>query len=247
MPELQHERAELFTKIHQLRQKVGKLGKDGKNKYQGFQYQSAEQVFTAIRVAMDELGLVLMTGEAQPATATDGFWVFSYQFTWVDVETGAIWTDQSSMTIPQYAKGNAGEYKDDKATGKAGTYALRYYLKRVLLITDKDDAEHDLDTVNSQSTYSSPQTQQRPAKVSIEVAEVEVKETKAGKKYIVAAKGNTRTSGWSAQLFAEAGIDVSSWGAVGTKQLGATYVISSELDSKGYYSVTGVRSGIARS
>jgi hypothetical protein len=136
--------ASVFKKILAVRKEVGPVKKDGKNKYQGYDYQTADAVFTAVRSAMNNHDLLLFPS-MESVTAEDGCWIVMYKMTWADVDSGETWFERWAMTLPMEAKSTKGNYLDDKAMGKAGTYALRYYMMRTLQITTKDDIDNDID------------------------------------------------------------------------------------------------------
>jgi hypothetical protein len=140
--------ANVFKKILAVRKDVGPIKKSGKNKFQGYDYQTADEVFTVVRSAMNAHDLLLFPSMTE-VHSDEGSWVVNYNMTWADADSGETWTESWAMTLPMEARSkSSGDYIDDKAMGKAGTYALRYYLLRTLQITTKDDVENDIDAGN---------------------------------------------------------------------------------------------------
>lgn len=145
--------ANVFKKILAVRQSMPAIPKSAKG--HNFSYQSADEVFTAVRSAMNEHNLLLFPSVTaiQPQ---DGSWVVTYNMTWADADSGETWQQEWGMTVPQttvgYTKtGERYEYVDDKALGKANTYALRYCLLRTLQITTLEDIELDIDAGNPEN------------------------------------------------------------------------------------------------
>jgi len=209
----------LFAKICDVRKAVGRIDKDSKG--YNYDYQGADAVFTAVRSAMNDHNLLLFPS-VNRVEACDGSWVLEYTMTWVDADTGDNWSGQWAMTIPMTDSKNR---LDDKALGKAGTYALRYYLLRTLMITTKDDIDNDIDAGSPDNLPQRPpqnrqqrpqQAQEAPQEMHVVVHSMRI-ESDGKRPYLLAdtvdghgIRIDTR------QPFEQAGYDVSTWTQPGT-------------------------------
>lgn len=139
------------NKILKVIESVGSVQKDGKNQHQGYNYTSAEAFLAAIRVPMVEHGLVCIPAHVG-TDIVDGLYICRYEFTLIDIDDPEqVMTLPWMHSIPIMAKSSKGDYLDDKALGKSQTYAHRYFLMKLFLITDKDS---DIDAHDSSSQYS---------------------------------------------------------------------------------------------
>lgn len=139
----------IYQKLVEVRKLVPYLKKES----QGHQYHytGSSQVLAAVRLKMDELGLLLIPqimskevtqetvegvdGKGNPKKTTTYFTELTMNMTWVNAEN-----PDEKINIPWYAQGidTAGE----KGVGKALTYAEKYFLlKQFNIATDKDDAD----------------------------------------------------------------------------------------------------------
>lgn len=139
----------IYQKLIEVRKVVPYLKKES----QGYQYNyiGSSQVLAAVRLKLDELGLLLIprvistnvTQETVESTDRNGnpkktttyFTELAMTMTWVNAEN-----PEEQIEIPWYAQGidTAGE----KGVGKALTYAEKYFLlKQFNIATDKDDPD----------------------------------------------------------------------------------------------------------
>lgn len=138
------ERAGLAKKLQAVSRACRHIGKDGHNRDQNYGYVSADAVAKAVGDACLEVGL-LLSPDFEPLTAPQetyatkngGLWRFcrvKCVLTVVDADTGARWVTVS------YGDGTD---PADKAILKAQTAAHRDALKKLFLITSKEDLEQD--------------------------------------------------------------------------------------------------------
>lgn len=127
----------VYGKIAKTMLEMGAVGKDAKH-FQGYQYQSAEAVVTALRGVMANIGLVMLS-ECIQSTDTGSEWLCEYRFTFVDIEDGSSHSLLWQQSTPYMMK----DKLDDKAMGKNHTYAQKYFLLRTFLISSKDDPDAD--------------------------------------------------------------------------------------------------------
>jgi hypothetical protein len=131
----------IYQKLIEVRKVVPYLKKES----QGHQYQytGSSQVLGAVRLKLDELGLLLIpqvlnakvTSEANSKGQVNYFTELTMNMTWVNAEN-----PEEQINVPWYAQGidTAGE----KGVGKALTYAEKYFLlKQFNIATDKDDPD----------------------------------------------------------------------------------------------------------
>jgi len=140
------------SKIVQIMSVIGAVKDDKTNTYQNYSYVSADAMLTVARKHMSEIGLVCLPAMTN-ITVTDTLYLVSYEFTLIDPdEPENVIVQQWAQSIPIEAKGNKGPYLDDKAIGKATTYAHRYFLMKLFLISDRD--ETDIDGSDSENQYT---------------------------------------------------------------------------------------------
>jgi hypothetical protein len=98
---------------------------------------TVEAVLSEIRPLLDKhgVGLIPMLVDQR---MTGNLCVATFNFEFMDLETG------EARVIPW---AGAGTDNSDKALAKAGTNALKELLKKVFLITDRDDAKEEEETV----------------------------------------------------------------------------------------------------
>jgi hypothetical protein len=115
---------------------------------------------------MHDVGLVCIPAMTN-ITQTDTTYLISYEFTLIDVDDPENPMVQHwAQSIPIESKSTKGNYIDDKAIGKATTYAHKYFLKKLFLVSDKDD--DDIDGVDStQHTRRNQQQKQPDAKTTL--------------------------------------------------------------------------------
>jgi hypothetical protein len=153
--------APLFAKIAIISSKIGAIHKDKKHA-QGYDYHSADAIMGALNELMAQHGLVVI-----PTTKTvgieEGRYVISYRFMLCDAETGMVfsadWLGEAPLGI---ARKDGSIAPDDKAMGKAHTYAYKYWLMKLFMISTVDT--DDLDTNHQESTPASKPAAKSQAK-----------------------------------------------------------------------------------
>lgn len=148
------------SKVVQVMGAIGAVKSDKSNDYQRFSYASAELILTTARKHMHDVGLVCIPAMTN-ITQTDTTYLISYEFTLIDVDDPENPMVQHwSQSIPIESKSTKGNYIDDKAIGKATTYAHKYFLKKLFLVSDKDD--DDIDGSDSNQYAGRNQQQKQP-------------------------------------------------------------------------------------
>lgn len=135
----------VYKKIAQVMGLVGTVDKDAHHG-QGFQYQSAEAVTSALRGHMATVGLIMLS-ECVGSDDTGSQWICDYRFTFVDTDDGSHHTLSWQQATPH--KGG----KDDKAMGKNHTYAQKYFLLRTFMISSKDDPDADTNDFGNDKAF----------------------------------------------------------------------------------------------
>lgn len=129
----------IYQKLIEVRKVVPYLKKES----QGHQYNftGSSQVLGAVRLKMDELGLLLIPRiishtlhEKTALNTKEHLTELVMEFTWVNADN-----PEEKVSIPWYGQGlDTGE----KGVGKALTYAEKYFLlKQFNIATDKDDPD----------------------------------------------------------------------------------------------------------
>jgi hypothetical protein len=150
------------SKVVQVMGAIGAVKSDKSNDYQRFSYVSAELILTTARKHMHDVGLVCIPAMTN-ITQTDTTYLISYEFTLIDVDDPENPMVQHwAQSIPIESKSTKGNYIDDKAIGKATTYAHKYFLKKLFLVSDKDD--DDIDSSDSSQYAKNNQQQKQPQK-----------------------------------------------------------------------------------
>ena len=130
----------LLEKLLEIRKSVDYLQKASKGSQ--FSYTSSSQVLSAVRNAMNEHKVLLITTVAGTNLIStpnrndvlSHFTELALIMKWVDVETG------EELAIPWYGQGV--DLAGEKGVGKALTYAEKYFiLKQFNIPTDKDDPD----------------------------------------------------------------------------------------------------------
>lgn len=139
----------LYQKLIEVRKAVPYLKKD--NKGFQFQYVSSSQTLGALREAMDAQGVLLVPeildhAVSDKATKKEGSQLFTeltMKFTWINAEL-----PEERIECLWYGQGlDTGE----KGTGKAATYAEKYFMLKFFNVpTDKDDPDSFQEKVDAQ-------------------------------------------------------------------------------------------------
>jgi hypothetical protein len=154
----------LFTKLAKISGELGAIPKSAKHQ-QGYMYQSADDVMSSLNplLASHNIVIVPMATKTRLETPADGIsrYVIDYEFVICDGDTGETFVAAWQGDIPT---GYAGNKVDDKAMGKAHTYALKYWLLKLFKVTSQDDA--DLDRNNHTYSNQKPETTQKTSQPS---------------------------------------------------------------------------------
>lgn len=150
----------VFTKIYEARLQVGAISKQSK-KGIPYQYQGIEEVMHSFKQVFDSVGLLFLPSNTSVELVGDN-WVLSYEMIFVDPDDESTWTSKWGATMPvqEYRK-NGPSLIDEKATGKAHSYAVKYFLMKTFMVTDKEDAVSDVDGTPSQPVETAQQLAQR--------------------------------------------------------------------------------------
>lgn len=170
----------LFTKLAKISGELGSIAKDAKHQ-QGYMYQSADSVMAHLNPLLAHYSIVIipMATRTRLETPSDGVsrYVIDYEFVICDGDTGATFTAAWQGDVPT---GYAGGKIDDKAMGKAHTYALKYWLLKLFKVTSQDDV--DLDRNNT--TYSNqPPAKAKKADKPSNVTDIPTQSTASGNGY----------------------------------------------------------------
>jgi len=156
----------LYQKLLGVQKAVQYFQKANKNQQQGFHYVSSSQVCADIRAAMDEEGLLLkseiISSEARLnaiSTKSGGamHWTgLVMRFTWINADDPA-----EREECMWWAEGLD---NSEKATGKAATYAEKYFLLKFFHVpTDKDDPDAWADRNEEAAAAPAPPLDVAPA------------------------------------------------------------------------------------
>lgn len=139
----------LVAKMHRLAGMLGKVERDGENKFHKYSYTSYESLAAIVRGHLKEAGLLFSVGATGVELLTRGDSagrLMNLELRFTDAETGATW----------YVYGyGEGEDKGDKGAAKALTAGVKYFLMRNFLISSEDDVDSDADG----PTKTRPKTQ----------------------------------------------------------------------------------------
>lgn len=153
----------LFARIAKVSGELGKLKKDATHA-QGYAYHSADSIMGHINSLMAENGLAVIP-TVLDCTVVDGSdkiqrWLITYEFAIGDID-GNVFSSRWTGEAPMQGKKQDGTlYADDKSMGKAHTYAYKYWLQKLFMISTVDS--DDLDTNVTDSASQKPaQSQQK--------------------------------------------------------------------------------------
>lgn len=241
----------LFTKLAKISGELGAIPKSAKHQ-QGYMYQSADDVMSHLNplLASHNIVIVPMATKTRLETPADGIsrYVIDYEFVICDGDTGETFVAAWQGDIPT---GYAGNKVDDKAMGKAHTYALKYWLLKLFKVTSQDDVDLDRNshTYSNQKTETTQKSAQ-PSNVT-QMPSGEQATAKSGftepTNLIATKMSNGKTpkpfmviegvTVWSREpfrklKFSEETID--SLANVGMTKLETPIIVAWELDEKGY-------------
>lgn len=134
--------ASIIKAIHQVKQKVEYVEKDGKNEFHKYKYASEAALIEALRPAIQDAGLVIIpSGEELRPVDEHGVThiVMSYTLTHI---SGDVWPDK----LRAYGAGGDKSSKGtvgDKGVYKALTGVNKYFLRQLFQIETGTDPEKD--------------------------------------------------------------------------------------------------------
>lgn len=140
----------LALKLVQVMAAVGRVQKRGRNTQQGYEYATEADIADAVREALAEQKVLLLTNFGKPEIRTvttakgSNLTVASVmgEFTFIDAESG----ESITRTFP-----GEGMDSGDKAIYKAMTGAEKYALLKTFLIPTGDDPEKDSEPPKSRT------------------------------------------------------------------------------------------------
>lgn len=151
----------LYQKLAKITGEIGVIAKDGNNQQQKYKYIEYETIAGKFRELFSKYGVVLIPSmveqERSAITTSRGSsgvsTVCHFEFTVVNA-------DKPDDRFVVKWQGEAADY-GDKATNKAATAAVKYYLMRQFNISSKGDEDPDSQTLEV------AQKQQKPAMASV--------------------------------------------------------------------------------
>nr|DAS28229.1 MAG TPA: ERF superfamily protein [Caudoviricetes sp.] len=151
----------LYQKLAKITGEIGVIAKDGNNQQQKYKYIEYETIAGKFRELFSKYGVVLIPSmvEQERSTITTSrgssgvSTVCHFEFTVVNA-------DKPDDRFVVKWQGEAADY-GDKATNKAATAAVKYYLMRQFNISSKGDEDPD------SQTPEVAQKQQKPAMASV--------------------------------------------------------------------------------
>jgi hypothetical protein len=159
---------------------ITRVAKGGHNDKQGYDYTKADDIISEVRTALLAHGIVFLSSEVDQQRLPDresrnggailGV-VVKMQFTLMD-------TTSDEKLVGDHS--GEGMDSGDKATNKAKTAALKYFLQQTFLIPTGDDPEkddHDVKTVKDNARVN-PYISQNGQPVPLETAAGSVKNTR---------------------------------------------------------------------
>lgn len=180
----------IFAKVAKISGELGAVKKSGRNEHQKYDYQSADDVMTALNPLLSKYNLSIIPIIKGWSTfeAKDGKqrYVIEYEFILACGETGEMftctWVSEALMSQGQ------NNTPDDKAMGKAHTYAQKYWLIQLFKITTKDQQDIDKDdSKQDEKPAAKVKNEQRQA---VESGEPEILTTDATVKIVTKKSAN---------------------------------------------------------
>lgn len=131
----------VYAKLVRAYREIGKIKKTGKNKFHGYEFIEASEVYDRVRDVCSGIGLAIIPEDMRlmdDSSTAKGTKVsrVALNLRVVDVDTG------SSFVVSWVGEGMDSE---DKGVQKAGTSAMKYALMKLFMIVDDDDPDsgHD--------------------------------------------------------------------------------------------------------
>lgn len=154
----------LYQKLAKITGEIGVIAKDGNNQQQKYKYIEYETIAGKFRELFSKYGVVLIPSmveqERSAITTSRGSsgvsTVCHFEFTVVNA-------DKPDDRFVVKWQGEAADY-GDKATNKAATAAVKYYLMRQFNISSKGDEDPDSQTPEVAQKQQKPQ---KPAMASV--------------------------------------------------------------------------------
>lgn len=148
----------LVEKIVEASQQIKAIGKDGKNSYQGYTFQSESAIKSAVKAALDNVGLTIIPMfqvlDQRDVTNNRGKTAHI-----VDVLGSFYITDGTEHLVGRMP--GSGLDNGEKATAKACTSAQKYFYKQLFNISDKDEDPDATDSNLAQTNGNYPQSHYR--------------------------------------------------------------------------------------
>lgn len=157
---------QLFARIAKVQSEIGAIGKDTKHP-QGYAIHSAESIMSHLNQLMPQHGLIVIPATVGLPEVIQGNdkvqrYVIRYQFTIADIDGNFFSADWIGEAPLQGVYKSGDLYVDDKAMGKAHTYAEKYWLMKLFMVSSV--AQDDLDTNDNkqdEKPKSSPAKEQQ--------------------------------------------------------------------------------------
>lgn len=157
----------LYQKLAKITGEIGVIAKDGNNQQQKYKYIEYETIAGKFRELFSKYNVVLIpsmveqerTNITTARGASGVSTVCHFEFTVVNA-------DKPDDRFVVKWQGEAADY-GDKATNKAATAAVKYYLMRQFNISSKGDEDPDSQTPEIAAKQQAPQAPQKPAMASV--------------------------------------------------------------------------------
>lgn len=142
-PQIEIVKPTLALKMVHIMGAVGNVAKDGRNKFQNYDFIQSDDVLKAVRAEMVKNNVIVlprMLGYEMTAETKGFHAVVQFEFTLIDADSGE--------TISATWYGEASD-SSDKSFSKAGTSALKYWLLKTFMISagepdaDAEGIEHE--------------------------------------------------------------------------------------------------------
>ncbi len=191
--------SKVAQKIVLVMKRIGAVKKTERHQT-GYNYQSIDEAMNEIRPLMADVGLVvipsIVDSELQPLEGAIPRRLIKYEYLLIDADSGESVTVgwQADPVLGMFSK-DGRWLEDDKAMGKGHTYALKYFLLRLFLVSSKDDVDTDQNAhepTPARNNAPAPQTSDSEVgdKGLIITDLVTVTNTQnGGKRYVFSAEG----------------------------------------------------------
>lgn len=151
-----HSKEKLSSKLSQIALEIGKVAKSGKNDKQGYAFVEYAVVAGKIRQAFYDYGVMIYPEledySMEHITNAKGNSGYHYV---LQMKFRIVNTDDPEDFIERKWCGEAADY-GDKGINKAITSASKYFLMRLLNISEKGDEDPDLTTPEIRSQSAAP-------------------------------------------------------------------------------------------